>query len=344
MAAHVAPVREIVVPASGLASGRKLVIVAGAGVSMSSTTSGDTTTLTISADVEGGAVFSVNGETGDVELDAEDVGADPAGTGASESAAAVAAHEADPDPHPDYALESSLGTAAAEDRTSAILWSPDVTPAGLLSGYERGDGTGGLTAWNPSGTVTMTEVPFGLVVYGTAGQHGGPRWAVPAATQWSVTTYVVLYATNASNRYGGIWIAEDVVANPTTANLYGIVFEFDASGRGNVKVQTWTAYNAFVSTVASVSDVGYQGSIYLRVSSDGTNLTTSISQDGIGWLEIDVGRSMTAHLAAGILYHGVIGGGTSSEPSIYAWVRRRSGASEYRTTRIEGGPFRGIAV
>lgn len=44
-------------------------------------------------------VASVNGQTGVVVLGAADVGADPAGTGAAQAAAAVAAHEADTTPH-----------------------------------------------------------------------------------------------------------------------------------------------------------------------------------------------------------------------------------------------------
>lgn len=54
-----------------------------------------------------GAVDSVNGQTGTVVLDAADVGADPTGT----AAAAVTAHEAAADPHPQY-LTPAEGNAA----------------------------------------------------------------------------------------------------------------------------------------------------------------------------------------------------------------------------------------
>jgi hypothetical protein len=57
-------------------------------------------------------VESVNGETGDVVLDAADVGADPAGTGAAQAAAAVAAHVALPDPHPQYTTAVEAAAAA----------------------------------------------------------------------------------------------------------------------------------------------------------------------------------------------------------------------------------------
>ena len=56
-------------------------------------------------------VQSVNGETGAVSLDASDVGADPAGTGASEAASAVSAHEGEADPHSQYQLGSEKDEA-----------------------------------------------------------------------------------------------------------------------------------------------------------------------------------------------------------------------------------------
>jgi len=52
-------------------------------------------------------VESVNGQTGDVVLDAGDVGAEPTGTAAS----AVSAHVADSDPHAQYQKESEKGAA-----------------------------------------------------------------------------------------------------------------------------------------------------------------------------------------------------------------------------------------
>lgn len=57
----------------------------------------------------GGAVDSVNGQTGVVVLDAADVGADAAGT----AAAAVAAHVAATNPHPEYLTQVEGDTAYA---------------------------------------------------------------------------------------------------------------------------------------------------------------------------------------------------------------------------------------
>ena len=62
----------------------------------------------------GGAVSSVNGKVGAVELDAEDVDADPTGT----AAAAVTAHSAADDPHGDRAAAAAALSAHADDTTA----------------------------------------------------------------------------------------------------------------------------------------------------------------------------------------------------------------------------------
>jgi hypothetical protein len=51
-------------------------------------------------------------EVGPLTLTWADVGADPAGTAATEAAAAVAAHEAEVDPHPTYTTAAEAAAAA----------------------------------------------------------------------------------------------------------------------------------------------------------------------------------------------------------------------------------------
>ena len=99
-------------------------------------------------------VDSVNGETGPVVLDANDVGADPAGTASTE----VSNHEAAANPHPLYILSALIGAAngvASLDGTGKIplaqipdmnglafqgLWNantntPTLPPGGVLEGW-----------------------------------------------------------------------------------------------------------------------------------------------------------------------------------------------------------------
>jgi hypothetical protein len=68
------------------------------------------TTLGLATVAATGAYADLSGKPS-IPATAADVGADPAGTAAS----AVSGHVAAADPHPGYALESSLGTAAAQN-------------------------------------------------------------------------------------------------------------------------------------------------------------------------------------------------------------------------------------
>lgn len=62
------------------------------------------------------AVESVNGQTGIVVLGASDVGADPAGTGATAASSAVSSHSGATDPHGDRAYAESLVVGLWDDR------------------------------------------------------------------------------------------------------------------------------------------------------------------------------------------------------------------------------------
>lgn len=86
-----------------------------------------------------GAVSSVNGQIGDVVLDAADVGADPAGTGASAASAAVAAHVAATDPHTQYTTASEAAAAApvqsVNTQTGAVVLDTDDIAEGAANLY-----------------------------------------------------------------------------------------------------------------------------------------------------------------------------------------------------------------
>lgn len=124
-------------------------------------------------------VQSVNGQTGAVTLDAIDVGADSAGT----AAAAVAAHVALADPHPQYTTAAELAAALAagtvpldyhanERFTPAASTGPGLITYLTLSFTAVGGvyflaGVGGLT-----GSSSTTQIRAALVIDGVS--QGGP--------------------------------------------------------------------------------------------------------------------------------------------------------------------------
>lgn len=72
----------------------------------------DVGAITLAESIAAAPVQSVNGFTGAVVLDAADVGADPAGAGTAAASAAIAAHVAAVDPHPQYTTVAEAAAAA----------------------------------------------------------------------------------------------------------------------------------------------------------------------------------------------------------------------------------------
>lgn len=105
-----------------------------------------------------GGVQSVNGDSGPaVTLDAADVGADPTGT----AAAAVAAHEAAGDPHPQY-LTAAEGNAAYEAAGAVAAHAAAADPhTGYQKESEKG-AAGGYASLDGSGTVPDAQIPAAI--------------------------------------------------------------------------------------------------------------------------------------------------------------------------------------
>ena len=117
-----------------------------------------------------GAVDSVNGQSGVVVLDAADVGADAAGTGASQAASAVAAHTALADPHPQYTTQSEGDARYERGLTAGANITIDRTnPAAPVISATGGSGGGAVDSVNgQTGVVVLDATDVGADASGTA--------------------------------------------------------------------------------------------------------------------------------------------------------------------------------
>lgn len=102
-------------------------------------------------------VSSVNGQTGDVVLDAASVGAEPAGTASS----AVGAHVAAPDPHPQYALDTDLANHVSSSTPHATLGGVNSLTFDTTAGVVVGEAQ---MAWNPTDKTVDLGLPGGSVL------------------------------------------------------------------------------------------------------------------------------------------------------------------------------------
>ena len=106
----------------------------------------------------GGAVDSVNGQSGVVVLDAADVGADASGTATTAAAAAVAAHTVLADPHPQYLTPAEANVAYERVLTAGTNVTIDRTnPSAPVINASGGGGGGAVDSVNGKTGVVVLD-------------------------------------------------------------------------------------------------------------------------------------------------------------------------------------------
>lgn len=196
------------------------------------------------------------------------------------------------------------------------LFFPDLPPVSAnANDDEFADASLGAawTEWDPGSKVTVTEADYGLKLAFNASSGdslGGVRRAVPSA-DWSLITKVDLAATGVGgSTEAGIFLAEDLSANPTTADIETFIVRYDGSMTLTIGAQRWSAYNALSSTQFSTGGRTHGGTIYLRVRRISSTLYFDFSFDGISWLQAG---TMAAPFTIG--HVGLAGTGRSSDAS-----------------------------
>jgi hypothetical protein len=214
------------------------------------------------AQTGGGAVDSVNGETGAVVLDASDVGADPAGSAASAQTAAIAAAATDATTKANAAqaasqpLDSDLTAIAAltpanddviqrkagswVNRTMAQLWADLKSLADLV-----------YAALAPPSFITYTGGSVATTSTSFANVHASASLAVPSAGFYEFQ-FLITYqsaATTTGARFG---------INGTMANSYlaGVCsYSAALADRGASPIRDYDAGGAVASSFAASADI-----------------------------------------------------------------------------------------
>jgi hypothetical protein len=214
------------------------------------------------AQTGGGAVDSVNGETGAVVLDASDVGADPAGSAASAQTAAIAAAATDATTKANAAqaasqpLDSDLTAIAAltpanddviqrkagswVNRTMAQLWADLKSLADLV-----------YAALAPPSFITYTGGSVATTSTSFANVHASASLAVPSAGFYEFQ-FLITYqsaATTTGARFG---------INGTMANSYlaaTCVYTSSFADRNCSPIRDYNTGAPVSSTVAATTDV-----------------------------------------------------------------------------------------
>lgn len=236
----------------------------------------------------------------------------------------------------------AFGTAAGEfaegDHTHDAIefgyyteYNPDAVPSSAHTDDDECDGgslDAGWTLWDPGTALSSfsgsdkryTVTPSN----GTTVVALGYYKAVPN-TEFSITGKfsmdIPLEASSAPHRCG-LFVADDVSANPTTADFRTVGLQNATVGTGvQSHYATWTAYNA----APAATNVGGHHP-YGRIRCNGTSMWIDVSPDGISWRS-----AVTATLGFTPVHCGFFvsrGGSAASEAPIgrFYWIRFKSGA------------------
>jgi len=243
---------------------------------------------------------------------------------AFEAAGAVAAHAAAGDPHPAYALESTLATVAtsgsASDLGAGTLPATRIADGSIALAKHANMATARLVGRTTAGSgvpeeLTGTQVTALLDTVTTSAKglaptapndttkflRGDGTWAVPAGTG-SVTDRIQLTVAAGTYTNQGAGPTELSVANRTIVDLTNF---------------------ANCRLLARVSTTGSTASIKAQYSTDGTNfsdLTTTISLSGTG-LKAGASQAIPAGAKALVVLRLVATGGNGTEdPAVEAGV------------------------
>jgi len=141
--------------------------------------------------------------------------------------------------------------------------------------------------WDVGGVMTPTVGTYGLKLshsVTTLDSLAGIHRSVPAG-DWSITTKVSLAGTGTNYTQGGIFLSEDIVANPSTADIrfFGILYA--NNNEFQVRVLRCSAYNSFTSNVFNLTTMGH-AALYFRIRRISGTYFYDMSSDGLNWMQV----------------------------------------------------------
>jgi hypothetical protein len=177
----------------------------------------------------------------------------------------------------------------------------------------------GWTEWDVGGRITPNEGAYGVKLPWTASHDelSGIYRAVPAGDFTLVTKVQMSTSAVGGTVEAGFMLAEDLGANPSTADIQTFEIRTDAgTGPFYFLSQRWTAYNAISSTTFQTNFTpGVSLTYYLRLRRISTTYYFDTSEDGFSWLQrMSLASPFT-------VAHVVLGGASRSTDPMTAYFR-----------------------
>lgn len=179
------------------------------------------------------------------------------------------------------------------------VFTPDVppdTPSDWDDEFDAGSLDAKWGIWNPSGSLVTGIVNNHVYLEPASTGVEGIYQAVPS-DDFAVYSKVSLIRDNSAAGVGrvGLFLADDIVNNPTTADAYTVGLQCSTAGAGQFATQalswahtaSWTKWDTVNSYVNSVEAGTTHLYIRMRVVASGGSVDLDVSSDGVGWTCID---------------------------------------------------------
>ncbi len=247
----------------------------------------------------------------------------------------------DPGPPGDRGPAGPAGPAGADGALSSAvpLYAPDLPPSSPHANddeFDDGALGGAWTDWDVGGVMAYTEGDYGakLTHAGTASDSFAGIFRTVAAGDFTLITKLSIGGIGNDFTAAGILLADDLTANPSTADFrfFGVVYR--TTNAHHVQIYTFTGYNTFAGTLLDTEFLGAV-SLYLRVRRVGTTLFYDYSPDGIGWVQAYTETEAYTIVRAGLCTNG--SGNAGGLPTVAYFRFWRQTASQAVDQPILGG-------
>jgi hypothetical protein len=184
-------------------------------------------------------------------------------------------------------------TATWQTPASNSVWSPDVQPLsahGCDDEFTAASLDAKWSTWDPGSLLTATiDADYRSLKLAATGngsiRYAGIHQPVPDS-EYAVYAKVGATGIAPGEFRIGIFVSDDVTANPSTADFRVLEVAVSATLVGwIVDSRTFAAYNGTPSTTDNISNSLY-APIYLRMRCNGTSFAGDFSQDGRSWWQI----------------------------------------------------------
>lgn len=214
------------------------------------------------------------------------------------------------------------------------LYNADITPDSPSADDDEFDtgslDTGVWTVLDNDSTLTVAVGDYGLLLtkVGVSGDSNGGIFRTAPVGDFSIVTKVQLGGYYSNYTFAGLFIAQDLGANPTTADMHVNAYfaQEDGGTQSFVRVLAYSAYNSFAGSLQAIFGGMYQV-VYLRIRRISSDIFYDVSGDGVGWINITAESSPFTISTVGLFVANATNAGAPDAFAYFRFWRMQTGTA-----------------